>query len=258
MLWQWSSKAMAKKLLLDLNCDMGESAAMLADGTEATLMQYITSANIACGGHAGDRKTREASVRLALEHGVRIGAHPSYPDYENFGRIEMPMAENKLEESIVEQIGALAETAARYGAYITHIKPHGALYHAADRDAAIARIIARAAGRISPKSTLVGRAGSPMLPVWQETGFAVSGEAFADRVYEANGKLRSRTLPDCMHSDPQKAAEQAWRIAQDHKIVALDGTEVPIQADTVCIHSDTSGSVAIARAVYERLSKERI
>ena len=246
-------RSQVSNLICDLNCDLGELPEMLADGREAALMQCIASANIACGGHAGDRHTMEASVSLAMEFGVRIGAHPSYPDRLNFGRDAIQMSEADLEKSLTEQIAALVAVAEQLGAEVTHVKPHGALYHAADKDAAVARVIGNAARRVSSQFVLVGRAGSPMLDTWREMRFAVAGEAFADRKYEASGRLRSRDLPDALIQDPEKAAQQARMIATEHKTVAADGTEIPIHADTICIHGDTPGAVNIARAVRTRL-----
>jgi UPF0271 protein len=224
---------------IDLNCDMGE----LDDAAhEAALMTYITSANIACGGHAGDEQTMERTARLALERGVRIGAHPGYPDRENFGRLEIPMTEEAIADTVYAQIVRLDEVVRRLGGTIVHVKPHGALYNVAVRNAGVASAIAQAAARWNPRTTLFGLAGSPMLDVWRAMGMAVAGEAFADRRYEPDGTLRSRKFTDALITNPADAAAQAVRFAREGL------------AETICVHGDTPGSVAILKACREALT----
>ncbi len=224
---------------IDLNCDMGE----LDDAAhEAALMAFITSANIACGGHAGDTQTMERTARLALERGVRIGAHPGYPDRENFGRLEIEMTGEAIAETVYAQIARLDEVVRRVGGTIVHVKPHGALYNVAVRNGEVARAIADGAARWNPRTTLFGLAGSPMLEVWRTMGMAVAGEAFADRRYEADGTLRSRKFADALITDPEAAAAQALRFAREGL------------AETICVHGDTPGSVAILKACREALT----
>jgi UPF0271 protein len=224
---------------IDLNCDMGE----LDDAAhEAALMAYITSANIACGGHAGDAQTMERTARLALERGVRIGAHPGYPDRENFGRLEIEMTREAIAETVYAQIARLDEVVRRVGGTMVHVKPHGALYNVAVRNGEVARAIAEGAARWNPRTILFGLAGSPMLEVWRTMGMAVAGEAFADRRYEADGTLRSRKLDDALITDPGEAAAQALRFAREGL------------AETICVHGDTPGSVAILKACHEALT----
>ena len=224
---------------IDLNCDMGE----LDDAQhEAALMQYITSANIACGGHAGDEHTMERTARLALDRGVRIGAHPGYPDRANFGRVEIPMTGEEIELTVYQQIVRLDGVVQRVGGRIIHVKPHGALYNVAVRNADVARAIAKAAARWNPSAILFGLAGSAMLEVWSGMGMTVAGEAFADRRYEPDGTLRSRKLPDALITDARDAAAQALRFAREGK------------AQTICVHGDTPGSVGILRACREALT----
>jgi UPF0271 protein len=224
---------------IDLNCDMGE----LDDAAhEAALMAYITSANIACGGHAGDARTMERTARLALERGVRIGAHPGYPDRENFGRLEIFMTPEAIADTVYAQIARLDDVVRRLGGAIVHVKPHGALYNVAVRHADVARAIAQGAARWNPQATLFGLAGSPMLDVWRAMGMAVAGEAFADRRYEPDGTLRSRQFPDALITDPGEAAAQALRFARQGL------------AETICVHGDTPGSVAILKACREALA----
>ena len=223
---------------IDLNCDLGE----LDDQVhEAALMQFITSANIACGSHAGDEAVMERTARLAMARGVRIGAHPSYPDRANFGRVEMPMASGEIENTVRQQIERLESVVRKIGAQLTHVKPHGALYNVAARDGEVARAIGSAVLRWNPGATVFGLAGSVALDVWRSMGLRVAAEAFADRRYELDGSLRSRRFDDALITDPRQAAEQAVRLAQQAK------------AQTICLHGDTPGAVQIARACREAL-----
>jgi len=252
---------------IDLNCDMGELPEAIADGTQEALLRSITSVNIACGGHAGDEQTMKSTIEQAMRAGVAIGAHPGYPDRANFGRLELKMTPDKLAKSICEQILALAKIAEECGARILHVKPHGALYNQAAKNrelaAAIAEGVAAALRRcsealprcrcLSEDVILVGLAGSPMLDVFRKAGFAVAAEAFADRRYEPDGTLRSRKFENALLRDPAYAAKQALSIAQRGIVAAHDGSEVPISAQTICIHSDTPGSVQIAAAVARTL-----
>jgi UPF0271 protein len=223
---------------IDLNCDMGE----LADAAhEAALLQYITSANIACGGHAGDEATMERTARLALERGVRIGAHPGYPDRANFGRIEMPMTAAEIVRTVGEQIASLDAVVRKLGGRVVHVKPHGALYNVAARNEDVARAIGTAVVEWNPEATVFGLAGSRMLEVWRDMGLAVAAEAFADRRYEPDGTLRLRKFSDALITDPGAAAAQAVRLAREGK------------AHTICVHGDTPGAVEILRACREAL-----
>jgi UPF0271 protein len=218
-------------------------------------MACVSSANVACGGHAGDEASMEATVRAALRHGVAIGAHPSYPDREQFGRREMPATPEQVEAFVREQVLALGTVAARLGARLAHVKPPGALYHVAGRDAAVAEAIGRAVQgcgaqlKCAGGLRLVGQAGSGMLEVWRAMGLAVVAEAFADRRYEADGRLRSRRHDDALISDPQEAARQAVRIARGEGVVAVGGAVLEARAQSICVHGDSAGAVGVARAV---------
>ncbi|HYW42677.1 MAG TPA: 5-oxoprolinase subunit PxpA [Bryobacteraceae bacterium] len=229
--------------MIDLNCDMGE----LEDSVhEAALMQYITSANIACGGHAGDESTMERTARLALERGVRIGAHPGYPDRANFGRLEIPMPPDEIEATVCEQIERLDAVVRRLGGAIVHVKPHGALYNVAVRNAEVARAIGNGVARWNRRVPIFGLAASPMLDVWRGMGLQVAGEAFADRRYEPDGTLRSRKFPDALITDPREAAAQAVRLARAGN------------AQTICVHGDTPGAVTILKACREALARMEV
>jgi UPF0271 protein len=221
-------------MTIDLNCDMGE----LADvALEEALMRTVSSANVACGGHAGDAATMARTVSLARQYGVAVGAHPGYPDRENFGRVEMPMSPAQLSIAVAGQIRALVDIAG----HLTHVKPHGALYNVAAKDAGVARVIAEGVAAVNPKLVLVGLAGSAMLVVWREMGFRTAAEGLADRCYEPDGSLRSRKLDGALITNPAQAAAQALKLAHDGRV------------ETICVHSDTPGSVRILEAVSEAL-----
>jgi UPF0271 protein len=223
---------------IDLNCDLGE----LEDAAlEAALMEHITSANIACGGHAGDEATMERTARLALQRGVRIGAHPGYPDRANFGRIGLPMSPAAIALTVRLQIERLDTVVRRLGGEIVHVKPHGALYNVAVRNQEVARAIGDGVAQWNAGVPLFGLAGSPMLDVWRAMGLAVLEEAFADRRYEPDGALRSRKLPGALITDPREAAAQAVRLARGGAV------------RTICVHGDTPRAVAILQACREAL-----
>jgi UPF0271 protein len=242
-------------LTIDINSDLGESEESLANGTDYELMRYITSANVACGGHAGDERTMRETVRIAKELKVAVGAHPAYPDRANFGRIESAMAASEIEATVRDQIAALAAIAESLGVHLVHCKPHGALYHAANKSAEVAAAIARAVLESDEQLVMVGQAQSSTLALWESMGLTCAAEAFADRAYEPDGILRQRTLPGALLEDPVKAAEQARDIAIRHIAVATDGSELKVNAETICVHSDTPGSIAIARAVNDGLQR---
>jgi UPF0271 protein len=243
---------------VDLNCDLGELPEAVFDGTQDALMASITSANVACGGHAGDRRSMEATIRQALQHGVCIGAHPGFPDRDNFGRLDLSMAPEQISQTVYEQVCLLSQVAQACGATIGHVKPHGALYNLAARDAGVSRAIAEGVARWRRDVVLVGLAGSAMLTTFREAGFAVAGEAFADRTYEPDGRLRSRSQPDALIRDPQAAADQALGIAREQRVIAAGGLEIAVKAQTICVHGDTPGCVQIAAAMASRLREARI
>jgi UPF0271 protein len=226
---------------IDLNADLGEDPRALASGQEAALLDVVTSANVACGGHAGDEQSMRAVVRLARERGVAVGAHPSYPDRRGFGRAPQDLPPDEIEATVHEQVARLGEIARAERVPLVHVKPHGALYHAASGRAAVAEAIARAAARWSRDLVLVGPAGSEALTVWRAQGLRAAGEGFADRAYEPDGSLRPRSKPGALLTDPAAAAAQAVRLARS-------GT-----AETLCVHGDTPGAVALARAVRTAL-----
>jgi UPF0271 protein len=234
---------------IDLNADVGESYGAWTIGEDAALIPLITSANVACGAHAGDPVVMARTVALAKQHGVAAGAHPGYPDRDGFGRRNLDMTNEELETSILAQLGALWAIAKANDVELAHVKPHGALYNRMAKDAALARAVARAVRRFSPQLILVGLAGSVALAEGTEAGLSVAAEAFADRAYEPNGSLRSRLLTGAVHAKPEEAAEQAVSVARDSRVRAYDGTWVAVRADTICLHGDTPGAVQYATAV---------
>jgi len=243
---------------IDLNCDMGEVPEAIADGTQEELMRSITSVNIACGGHAGDEQTMKTTIEQALRWKLAIGAHPGYPDRANFGRLELKLPLKEISASIFDQLRALADVAARCATHLVHVKPHGALYNQAVRSRELAEAIAKGAARWRREVVLVGLAGSPMLDVFREAGFAVAAEAFADRRYEADGTLRSRKFEDALIRNPEEAAWQALGITERGLVIASDGSEVAVDAQTLCIHGDTPGAPKIAERVSRTLREAGI
>ena len=246
------------ELKIDLNCDMGELPEAIADGTQEALMRSVTSVNIACGGHAGDERTMKTTIEQALRWKLAIGAHPGYPDRENFGRLELKISPSEIADSVFEQVQALASVVDRCGAHVVHVKPHGALYNQAVRNRELAEAIAEGVGRWRRDVVLVGLAGSPMLDVFREAGFAVAAEAFADRRYETDGTLRSRKFADALIRNPEEAAWQALGIAERGVVIASDGSEVAVDAQTICIHGDTPGAPEIAAKVAQTLSEASV
>jgi 5-oxoprolinase (ATP-hydrolysing) subunit A len=222
---------------IDINSDMGE----LAGIDEEAIFPWVTSANVACGGHAGDEAMMEHTIGLARQFGVAVGAHPGYPDPANFGREEMALDEAELAAEVFQQVTRLDAVARRMGVPLAHVKPHGALYNVAVKRSEVAEAIANGVARWRRDVVLVGLAGSLMLDVWRAEGFRVAAEGFADRAYEPDGTLRSRKLPGALLTNPAEAAAHAVGLAQ--------------RVDTLCIHSDTSGAADIARAVRESLER---
>jgi UPF0271 protein len=223
--------------MIHINADIGEIPAHIADGTQEALLPYLTAVNIACGGHAGNDEMMRLSVAQARRHNLQIGAHPGYPDPANFGRLELQLPLDEVTNFVHQQITALA----RFEKDLTHVKPHGALYNQAAKDPNLARAIARGVARYSKQIPLVGLAKSTMLDVFAEEGFPIQAEAFADRRYNPDGTLVSRALPHALIEDPAEAAAQALQMASSGKV------------QTICVHGDTPGAAAIARAVAKAL-----
>ncbi|MDP6276787.1 MAG: 5-oxoprolinase subunit PxpA [Candidatus Marinimicrobia bacterium] len=240
--------------MMDINSDMGEINRLLDDGTYEKLMEYVTSINVACGGHAGDETMMAAMVVLAKEKGVNVGAHPSYPDRENFGRNDMNMDANELLDSVRDQIQLLVDIGTNNGVNLSHVKAHGALYNRAVIDEDIAQTIGEAIIQVDPLLKVMGLAGSKMLSVFDGLGLDTMAEAFADRSYESDGTLRNRKYDDALITDPNKAALQAKNMVES-TVISFEGKAIEMNAQTICIHSDTPNAVAIAEAVREEIKR---
>ncbi len=235
--------------MIDVNSDVGEITQLLEDGTYYQIMDYITSINIACGGHAGDYNFMKAMIRMGIEKNVNIGAHPSYPDKENFGRKIMVMDPPDIMETVMKQIEDLFEIAAAEKTALHHVKPHGALYNQAAKSRTIAHAIGLAVKNIDPQLTIVGLSDSIMIDTWRDMGLIVAGEAFADRTYETDGSLRDRKFSNALITNPVQAAKQTMMIIKKGEIISADGNTISINAQTICIHSDTPNALSIAKAV---------
>ena len=240
---------------IDINCDVGEINQLYTNGVYDKLMDHVTSINIACGGHAGNKKLMRSMVQLAKRKNVNIGAHPSYPDKNNFGRKQMNIKNEDLLHSIVNQINKLQIIADKENVQLTHIKPHGALYNEAAKNSDIARLIGKAILKIQPKLDLYFLAEAPMINVLKEMGINIISESFADRAYEKDYSLRSRSLDNALITNPKTAAEQAFLMIAKEQIRTYDGTCIRIKTDTICIHSDTPNAIEIAKHVNNKLKQ---
>ena len=238
---------------VDLNADLGEGAS-----TDEALLGIITSANVACGGHAGDEETMRRTVRLAKERGVGVGAHPSYPDREGFGRRVAPMPPTRLTDVLAGQIRVLRDITAAEGVPLQHVKAHGALYNLAVRDEAVAEAIGRAMLAVDASLIAVALAGAPMGEVFARLGLRVVREAFVDRGYLADGTLVPRDRPGALLTDPIQAGARAVGMIRSGRVASVDGGEAPVDAQTLCLHADTPGSAAIAAATRRALEEAGI
>ena len=241
------------RLTVDLNSDLGESFGPWTMGHDAALMPSITSANVACGFHAGDPSVMRQTIRLAKQHGVAVGAHPGFADLVGFGRREMSLAPSELEDLVLYQLAAMAGVAATEGVRLQHVKAHGALYNMAARDASLARAIARAVVAFDPTLILFGLPNSALLQGGEAAGLCVAAEVFADRTYEADGSLTSRRVPGSVIQDPAQVISRAVDMVVTGQVTATDGTVVPLRADTICVHGDTPGAADLARKIRAAL-----
>src|SRR5918999_581425 len=227
-------------MYIDLNGDVGERSG--PGGSDSALMPHLTSANVACGFHAGDAGMMRDTVALAREHGVAVGAHPSFPDPEGFGRRELQFSPSDVEDFVSYQVGALAAIAASQGVRLQHVKPHGALFNMAVRDAAFADAIARAAAAIDPSLILFGLPRSELIRAGERAGLRTASEGFADRAYTADGTLVSRRQPGAVIHDGDIVEARVVRMAKERCVEAIDGTAVGLDVDTICVHGDTQGA----------------
>ena len=234
---------------IDLNADVGESI-----GDDQGVMPSVSSANVACGFHAGNPAIMRATVQLSALHGVAVGAHPAFKDLEGFGRREMHVEPAELESLVSYQIRALAQIASEEAVRLSHVKPHGALYNMAARDAGMADAIARAVRAVDPSLVLFGLSGSELMAAGERAGLRLASEVFADRGYKPDGTLSPRGTPGAVLTDVAEVARRAVRMATEQAVTAVDGTSVSVRADTICIHGDTPGAAALARAVRQALT----
>ena len=240
--------------MIDINCDMGEINELLENNTYSLLMNHVTSINVACGGHAGDIKMMNKIIQIAKQKKVRVGAHPSYPDKENFGRYDLDLDQQELSNSIFTQINTLMNIAENYDVSIDHVKPHGALYNSAAKSKYLANLICNVVKKIDPSLPIMCLAESKMVSVIKSAGMIPISEAFADRTYENDGSLRKRSLDKALIENPDQATKQAMKIQFEKKVIAYDGTELSIDSSTICIHSDTANALDIAKSVRKGLN----
>lgn len=233
-----------------INCDIGEGA-----GNDDLLMPYIQAANIACGYHAGNAITMEQTIRLCLKYGVAVGAHPSFQDQENFGRKEMYLPVQQLYELIIQQLIIIKEVADLCGATIQHVKPHGALYNMSAKDGLTANVIARAVNDFDSTLILFGLSGSHSVSEAKKLGLQTASEVFADRTYQDDGSLTPRSKPGAMIEEETNAVKQVQQMINQGTVTCLSGKEIPVTAETICIHGDGKNAVAFAKAIHSAISK---
>jgi len=240
---------------IDLNSDLGESLGAWTMGDDAAMLSIVSSANVACGFHAGDAAGILKTLRAAAERGVAVGAHVAYPDLAGFGRRNMDVASADLQADVVYQIGALQGLAKVAGTRVRYVKPHGALYNTIAHDRRQAGDVIAAIRAIDPTLVLVALAGAPLVAWAREAGLTVVAEAFADRAYTPDGTLVSRREPGAVLHDPDAVAARMLRLAQEGVVQAIDGSTVRVQADSICVHGDSPGAVAMARQVRQVLEQ---
>ena len=238
---------------IDLNCDLGEAAGAGAIEHDRRMMEYVTSVNVACGAHAGDPDTMRATVRSARDAGVRIGVHPGFFDREGFGRRDMDLTSEEIENLVLVQIGALAAIARAEDMVLSHVKPHGALYNMAGRDRRVADAIARAVAGFDRSLPLLALTGSVMVDAGRDAGLDVVPEVFADRAFDADGALVSRQRPGAVIHEPQRMIERAVRMVRDGRVDAIDGTPLELSGETICVHGDTPGAADLAMTLRQGL-----
>lgn len=248
----------SSQFTVDLNCDMGESYGIYKIGNDEAIFPYITSANIACGFHAGDAAVMKRTVKLALKYNVTIGAHPGLPDLQGFGRREMSITAEEAYDMVVYQIGALMAFVQSEGGLLRHVKPHGALYNMAAANAKLAEAIAEAVYKVNPMLVLYGLSGSELVRAGHKIGLRVANEVFADRTYQNDGSLTSRKLPNALITEEGLAVAQSLRMITEGLVTSTEGLEVAIKADTICLHGDGAHAATFAAKIHTLLKEENI
>ncbi|RYM04654.1 LamB/YcsF family protein [Sporolactobacillus sp. THM7-7] len=243
---------------IDLNCDLGESFGHYLLGHDEQVLPLISSANVACGFHAGDYSEMRRTVERARENGVAVGAHPGLPDLQGFGRRKMAVTPTEVYDMVVYQLGALQAVAAAQGVRLNHVKPHGALYHMASTDEAIAEAVARAVADVDRRLLLFGMGGTRLAAAGERAGLHVIYEAFADRTYRADGSLTPRSQPNALIADTGRAIEQVLQMVREKTVTTVDGQKRPIRAETICIHGDGSAALAFAKKINRALKENAI
>ncbi|MCM3088450.1 LamB/YcsF family protein [Bhargavaea ginsengi] len=243
---------------VDLNCDMGESFGAYTMGNDEDILELITSANIACGFHAGDPSVMKRTVRMALEKGVGIGAHPGTPDLAGFGRRAIAISSDEAYDLTMYQIGALDAFVRAEGGRMQHVKPHGALYNMAAQDAALAESIAEAVYAVNPELILFGLSGSELVRAGDKIGLRTASEVFSDRTYQPDGSLTNRREANALITDPEIAGAQVVRMVKEGKVRTVDETDFTLRADTVCIHGDGVTALEFARRLKDLLPEEGV
>ena len=243
---------------VDLNCDFGESFGRYRLGEQEEILKYVTSANIACGFHAGDPTVMRETVQLAIKNGVKIGAHPGLPDLNGFGRREMNITPQEAYDMVVYQVGALQGFLTTLNETMQHVKTHGALYNMAAKDSKLAGAIAQAVYDISPNLVLFGLAGSELIKAGEKIGLPIAHEVFADRTYQHDGALTSRKQPNALITDREQSVLQVVKMVKDGSVLSQQQIEVPLQADTICIHGDGDHAVEFAKYIKAALTEEQI
>jgi UPF0271 protein len=243
---------------IDLNCDMGESFGAYTMGNDIAILDYVSSANIACGFHAGDPSTMRKTVREAVARGVAVGAHPGLPDLQGFGRRNMAVSPTEAYDMVLYQVGALAGYVQALGARLGHVKAHGALYNMAAKDYPLAEAIAQAVLDFDRKLVLFALAGSEMIRAAEKVGLRAAAEVFADRSYQDDGTLTPRTQPGAMIEDEEAAVLQVKRMVTQGLVRSLRGNDVAVRADTLCIHGDQPGALAFVKRIRAELERDGV
>jgi UPF0271 protein len=243
---------------IDINCDMGEAFGAWAMGNDGALMKLISSANIACGFHAGDATTMRKTAQMAIEYNVAVGAHPAFPDLQGFGRRNMQLSPQEVYDICIYQIGAMFGTVRALGGKLHHVKPHGALYNMAAKDAALAKAIAEAAKAVHPDLIFYGLSGSFLISEAEKIGLKTASEVFADRSYQNDGSLTPRTESNALIESTKEAVNQVIMLIEKQCVLSTDGKEVPLKADTICIHGDGNHAVKFAEELKNALSSRNI
>lgn len=249
---------MTNSKIIDINCDLGESTNPSQWQLDSALMPYISSCNVACGGHAGNQESIRVTIANAIQHKLTIGAHPSYPDKDNFGRVSIALSEQSLRQTLQEQIRSLVGECERQNSKLHHVKPHGALYNDAAANIDLANLIAEEVKKIDPALVLVGLARSKMHEAAKNLGLTFWHEGFMDRNYQANAQLVPRSHTQALHKSVNESLHQALTLAKGLPITSIEGTPLELSVDTICLHGDNPSAQDIAKQLYQLLQENNI